>query len=212
MRRGATIQRRHRRAMTDDFSAAGFQLGGGGPNAYERCLVPEFFAPCADQLFDLASPAPGQRVLDVACGTGIVARRASATVGDDGVVVGIDVNEGMLDQARAADPIGTIEWQRADATALPFPDTSFDVVYCQQGLQFVPERGRAVREMHRVLRPGGRVAIATWRSLDDNPAFAEFVDVLHRQVGEKAATMIRAAFTGPDHDQIAELLSDAGFR
>jgi ubiquinone/menaquinone biosynthesis C-methylase UbiE len=126
------------------------------------------FAPCATQLLDLAAVEPGERVLDVACGTGIVARRAAARVGAGGVVAGSDVNEGMLEVAAATaiDLPVRIEWHRADATALPLPDGAFDVVCCQQGLQFVPDPPLALREARRVLTPGGRLALAVWRGID----------------------------------------------
>ena len=135
----------------------GFQLEGTGPQAYERYLVPAFFDGCATQLLDLVPAAPGQRVLDVACGTGIVARRASGQVGGEyGTVVGVDVNEAMIQVARMVPAAGTITWHTADAAALPLPDAGFDIVYCQQGLQFATDRSGALRETHRVLRRGGR--------------------------------------------------------
>jgi len=189
----------------------GFQLEGHGPGAYERYLVPAFFDDCAAQLLGLAPAAPGHRVLDVACGTGIVARRASAQVGGEGTVVGVDVNEGMIEVARAVAAPGTISWDTADAAALPFPDASFDVVYCQQGLQFVTDRPRALREIRRVLGHGGRAAFAIWRGLEHNPAFAAFVETLQRHAGDEAAAMMRGPFTLPDRSEIRELVLGAGF-
>jgi len=152
------------------------------------------FAPCATQLLDLAAVEPGERVLDVACGTGIVARRAAARVGAGGVVAGSDVNEGMLEVAAATaiDLPVRIEWHRADATALPLPDGAFDVVCCQQGLQFVPDPPLALREARRVLTPGGRLALAVWRSIDHHPVFAAFVRALERHAGPGTAAPLRA--------------------
>jgi ubiquinone/menaquinone biosynthesis C-methylase UbiE len=190
----------------------GFQLEGHGPQAYERYLVPAFFDGCARQLLDLAPPAPGQRVLDVACGTGVVARRARAQqAGGGGTVVGVDVNESMLEVAGKVPAAGPIAWHRADAAALPFPDAAFDIVYCQQGLQFVTDRPAALREIHRVLGPGGVAAFAIWRALEHSPAFAALVQVLQRHAGDEAAAMMRAPFAWPDRDAIRDLVVAAGF-
>jgi ubiquinone/menaquinone biosynthesis C-methylase UbiE len=190
----------------------GFQLEGQGPQAYERYLVPAFFDGCATQLLDAAPPGPGQRVLDVACGTGIVARRAAAQLaGGSGTVVGVDVNEAMIEVARKLPATGTITWQTADAAALPLPDAAFDIVYCQQGLQFATDRPAALREMHRVLRQGGRAGFAIWRGLEHCPAFASFVQVLQRHAGDEAAGMMRAPFGWSDRGEIRDLVEAAGF-
>ena len=171
------------------------------------------FAPCATQLLDLAVVGPGERVLDVACGTGIVARRAAARVGVGGVVTGSDVNDGMLEVAAAAatDLPVRIEWHRADATALPLPDGAFDVVCCQQGLQFVPDPPLALREARRVLAPGGRLALAVWRAIDHHPVFAALVRALERHAGPGTAALMRAPFAGPGREELRRLLSETGF-
>jgi ubiquinone/menaquinone biosynthesis C-methylase UbiE len=171
------------------------------------------FAPCAAQLLDLAGVEPGERVLDVACGTGIVARLAAARVGAGGGVVGSDLNEGMLEVAAAAatDLPVRIEWYRADATALPPPDGAFDVVCCQQGLQFVPDPPLALREAWRVLTPGGRLALGVWRAIDHHPVFAAFVRALERHAGPETAALMRAPFAGPGREELRRLLTEAGF-
>jgi SAM-dependent methyltransferase len=189
----------------------GFQLSGQGPYGYEHYLVPAFFASCAEQLLEFAPVTPGQRVLDVACGTGVVARRASARAGVAGTVVGVDVNAGMIDVARTVAAAGTITWQTADAAALPFPDAAFDRVYCQQGLQFFADRPGTLREMHRVLAPGGRAGFAVWRALEHSPAFAAFVQALHRHAGEEAAAMMRAPFGWSDRNELRSTVIGAGF-
>jgi ubiquinone/menaquinone biosynthesis C-methylase UbiE len=203
----------------------GFQLDGGGPLAYERYLVPAFFSPCADLLLGRAAAGPGERVLDVACGTGVVARRASGRVGGGGQVVGVDVNPAMIDfaksvaavgsavPARSAVPAGSaaIEWRLGDAAALPLPGGVFDVVCCQQGLQFFTDQPGALAEMRRVLAPGGRLALAVWRSIDHHPAFAAIVRALDRHVGVEAAAMMHAPFSGPDREVLRQLLDDAGY-
>jgi ubiquinone/menaquinone biosynthesis C-methylase UbiE len=193
----------------------GFQLEGHGPQAYERYLVPAFFDGCAAELLALVPPASGQRVLDIACGTGIVARRASAQVTGDGTaagtVVGVDVNEAMIEVARTVPAAGTITWHVADAAALPLPDAAFDIVYCQQGLQFATDRPDALREMQRVLGPGGRAGFAIWRALEHSPAFVTFVDVLQRHAGDEAAAMMRSPFGWSDRNEIRDLVLAAGF-
>jgi ubiquinone/menaquinone biosynthesis C-methylase UbiE len=137
-----------------------WQMAGNAAEVYERALVPAVFAPWAPMVVALGDPKPGERVLDVACGTGVVARVASQGVGPAGTVVGLDLNPGMLAVAAssAAGQAATgapIRWQEASATKMPLPDASFDIVYCQLGLQFFPDRAAALREMHRVLAPGG---------------------------------------------------------
>lgn len=189
-----------------------WQVAGEGPaSAYEKYLVPAFFTGCAEQLLELAEVKPGERVLDVATGTGIVARLAAARVGDEGAVTGTDVNEGMLAAAAAAGP-GEVEWRQADVADLPFADGSYDLVTCQQGLQFVTDHRGALHEMRRVLSPEGRVAIAVWRGIEVNPAFVAVVDVLDRYVGTDAGMILREPFAGPDRADLHRLLTAAGFR
>lgn len=124
--------------------------------------------PWVRRLVDVAALRPADHVLDVACGTGFVARKAAEHVGTGGRVVGIDLNTGMIEAARAtADGRDTIEWRTGDAAALPFADASFDVVLCQQGVQFFPDRLQGLREMNRVLRQGGRLAFTVWSAITD---------------------------------------------
>jgi SAM-dependent methyltransferase len=192
------------------MSRQAWQLEAQGPQAYERYLVPAFFAPCADQLVDAAAVVPSERILDVACGTGIVARRAAARVGSAGAVTGLDLNEGMLEVAAGTQP--AIDWRRGDVAALPLPDAAFDVALCQQGLQFFPDRAAALGELRRVLAPGGRVAIAVWRSIEHNPAFVVLTEALERHVGADPADLLRSPFAAGDPEQLRALLCGAGFR
>lgn len=191
----------------------GWHLEQSVPHAYESYLVPALFAPWAERLVQLAAPQPGERVLDIACGTGIVARCAAAAVGADGSVVGVDRNARMLDVARAASvhahpPIG---WRAGDATDLPFPDGAFEIAFCQQGLQFFADPALTLREMHRVLVPGGRVALAMWRPIQHSSGFALLAEALERHAGADAAAVMRAPFAGPDADALRQLVTDAGF-
>jgi ubiquinone/menaquinone biosynthesis C-methylase UbiE len=177
---------------------------------YEEWFVPAVFAPLAREVIDRTEVPAGARVIDVACGSGIVARIVAPLVGPEGRVVGLDFNQAMLANARrAADAERLdIEWREGSAEDLPFEDGVFDLVFCQMGLQFFPNRSRAAREMHRVLGPGGQVVVSTWRGLDQNPFFAAFEQAVRQQVGSPA---IEIPFSMGDPNVVAELLQDAGF-
>jgi SAM-dependent methyltransferase len=186
-------------------------LGGSQPAAYQRYLVPAIFAAWVDDLLNLAAVGIGSRVLDVACGTGVVTRTAAERSGVSGYVVGLDINRDMLAVARSIPVAGKgIEWREGDAAAaLPFPDHTFDAVVCAQGLQFFPDRLAGLREMRRVLVANGHVALGVWRAIDYNPGFAVLSGVLATHV---AAGMVDAPFTLPDAEQLRQLLAEAGFR
>lgn len=189
-----------------------FQLEAAGPAAYERYLVPAFFAPCADELLSNAPPRPGERVLDLACGTGIVARRAARFVGR-GRVIGVDVNPAMISFAQSAsqNPTPPIEWRTSDAHCIPVEADTIDAACCQQGLQFFSDPPGVMRELRRVVAPGGRLLLAVWRTLEHNPGFGVLADALERHVGHEAAEMMRAPFRGPDRDELREWLTSGGF-
>jgi ubiquinone/menaquinone biosynthesis C-methylase UbiE len=194
-----------------------WQVSGSAPEVYEEQLVPAIFAPWAPLVVDLAHPRAGDRVLDVACGTGIVARTVAERVGPAGAVVGVDLNPGMLRVARtrcspSRHGVAPVEWQEASADNLPFPNASFDVAYCQLGLQFFSDRPAALCEMHRVLVAGGRLPLMVWRSLGESPGFAVLADALERRVGPAAAAIMRAPFSLSDADELAALVRDADFR
>lgn len=192
----------------------GWQLEDTSSEAYERYLVPDLFAPWADQLIERVDLRPGEHVLDVGCGTGIVARRAAPKVGDGGAIVGIDLNEGMLAVARqsSARIRPPIEWRLGDAADLPFENGAFDVAFCQQVLQFIPEPGTALREIGRVLAPGGRLGVGVLRSLEFNPAYALLADALAAHVGNEAAEIMRSPFPDWDASDLRALLQESGFQ
>ena len=183
---------------------------GNPPANYERFFVPAIGAPLAADLVRLAALGPGERVLDVACGTGVVARLASQQVGATGTVVGLDVNAGMLAVARTATPPDLrVEWHEASAEAMPFPDASFDVVLCQMGLQFMPDKPAALREMWRVLGRGGRLLLNV-----PGPTprlFAIMGEALARHVGAEAAGFVNHVFSLHDTAEIQDLVTGAGF-
>lgn len=191
-----------------------WQVAGDAASIYERALVPAVFAVWAPLVVGLGVPRPGDRVLDVACGTGVVARLAAQRVGPAGAVVGLDLNPGMLAVAAAAPhAAGTaaITWREAPATSMPFSDAAFDVVYCQAGLQFFPDRPAALREMHRVLAGGGRMGLMVWRGIRHSPGFDALAAALEQHVSAAAAGVMRAPFGLADADELHALMAGAGF-
>ena len=177
------VARLHYRVMSSIESSETFQIPLEAAEAYEEAFVPAFFAQWAPVLCDAAGVTAGQNVLDVACGTGIVARTAADLVGAPNVV-GVDLNEAMLTVARRVRP--DIDWRQGDAGALPLPDLAFDAVLCQMALMFFPERATALRETGRVATAGGTVAVLVPSALDVQPAYGPLVDMAARHAGGHA--------------------------
>ena len=178
-------------------------------NAYEALHVPALFAEWPPRVLDAIGLKDGDRVLDVACGTGVLAREAASRVGESGHVWGVDLNPGMLAVAASLAP--AIEWRQADATSLPFSDEAFDAVASQFGLMFFPDRRQALREMARVLARGRRVAVAVWDALDNSPPYPIEVGIIARAAGERAADALRAPFALGDRAALGTLFDSAGF-
>jgi SAM-dependent methyltransferase len=196
--------------LGDAMAADGAELDENTAAAkkYEDFFVPALFRQWASRVLDAAGVGAGDRVLDVACGTGVVAREAAVRVGLSGSVAGVDIGEGMLAVAEQLAP--TIDWQNAPAEDLPFEDGSFAAVVSQFGLMFFTDRSKALREMMRVLAPGGRLAIAVWASLDRIPAVATEVEILERIGGADAGEALRAPFVLGDADTLRKLADEAG--
>lgn len=192
---------------------AQWQVAGSAAEVYEHELVPAVFAPWAPRVVGLANLQPGDCVLDLACGSGVVARTAAEEVGERGAVVAADLNPGMIAVARSL-PVQrgvAIEWREADAGALPFADQAFDAVLCQLGLQFFADRSTAMREMYRVLRPGGRVVVMVWRGIERATGFAVLAAALELHIGPEAASIMRAPFSLGDAEELTSLIAAAGF-
>jgi SAM-dependent methyltransferase len=185
-----------------------FQVPLDAAEAYEATFVPALFADWAPHVVSAAGVGAGQSVLDVACGTGIVARAALERVGPGGRVTGLDLNGAMLTVARRREP--AVDWRQGDACDLPFADGSFDVVVCQSALMFLPDRAGALREMARVVASGGTVAVQVWRGLDAQPAYGPLVAVAARHAGPEAVRLLGSYWSLGDPDAVRALFEAAG--
>lgn len=195
------------------MTAGGWQLEEGSAAAYERYLVPVFMDPWAQNLVKAVAPSESDRVLDVACGTGVVARHAASRLGPGGEVTGVDLNPSMLAVARevAAGTVPAIHWEEASVDDLPFSDARFDVVLCQQGLQFFPDKVAALAEIRRVLQAGGRLGLSTVRSLEHQPGYQILIESIRRHVGVEAAEVVGSPYTLGAAGEVRRLLEKAGF-
>lgn len=185
---------------------------GTAAENYQRHFVPTIATPVSADLFRTAGLQPGERVLDVACGTGVAARLAAEQVGTTGSVTAIDFAPDMVDVARTVpSPAGPpIEWHVGDAAALPFPDEAYDVVLCQMGLMFMQDRPAVLTEMRRVLVPGGRVVINTPGRI--HRAFEVMEEAIVEHISLELGGFVRAVFSMHDPDAVGALLADAGFQ
>lgn len=179
------------RAVPADAAAG--QVSLAAAEVYEAFFVPALFGQWPDRLLDAAGVQLGTRVLDVGCGTGVLARAAADRVGEGGHVAALDVNAGMLAVARRAP--ARVDWRQGSASDLPWPDGSFDHAMSQFALMFVDPRSSAVPEMARVTRPGGTVTVATWCRIEESPGYAAMVELLDRLFGGEVAAALLAPFT-----------------
>jgi ubiquinone/menaquinone biosynthesis C-methylase UbiE len=187
---------------------SGWQLSNDAPTAYTRYAV-HIMEPWTDELIREGLCKTGDRVLDVACGTGFVASRVNLVSKAECKIVGVDVNEAMLNTARKNT---LIEWHLGSVTELPFVDASFDVVLCQQGLQYFPDRPAAMKEMARVLAPGGRVSLNVWGALDRQVFHSAIVSGVAAFFGAEATTAFDSAFSLNTVDELRGLAGDAGLK
>lgn len=182
---------------------------------YEDVLVERMFDPWGARLLDQVGASSGAAVLDVACGPGTVARLAARRVGSGGSVTGCDLNAAMLAIAEAKPAVETgasITYVECPADSLGALDASFDVVVCQQGLQFFPDRVGAVREMRRVTRPGATLGIAVWCEIERCPPFAAIAAALGEVFGEDVAGRYRNGPWGfPDAEALRTEVEAGGF-
>lgn len=186
-----------------------WQLEGSTAELYQRYLVPAITTKWAEDLVARAQPRREEAVLDIACGTGVVARLAAKTAGH---VIGLDLNDGMLSVARSVPSEGApINWIEGSALDLPFPPHNFDVVLCQLGLQFFPDQRRALREMRRVLKVSGRAALSIYSPIERTPGANAFVLALEDVIGIDASRIKRGEHSFADPAQLEVLLKDAGF-
>lgn len=175
---------------------------------YETLFVPALFQQWAPRVVRAAQLEPGHRVLDIACGTGILAREALIHVAPFGRVCGLDMAPGMLEVAKRLAP--ALDWRQGQADALPFSDQTFDRVVSQFGLMLFPDPSKALQEIIRVLNPNGRFAVAVWDALEQMPAYAEEVALLERCAGQQAADALRAPFALGKQDQLKDLAFRVG--
>lgn len=198
--------------MSPQDTISGWQLDAAGAESYERELVPLFFGPWAEELVAAAGVREGDHVLDAACGTGAVARHAAAIVGPLGSVTAVDVSPAMLAVARRSAQLDEpIAFELADVTDIPLADVAMDAVLCQQGLQYFPDRAAALRELHRVTRPGGRLAVSTCRGLDHQPAYRILTEALRYHVGAEASAIIASPYGLGDPGELGSLLRGSGW-
>ncbi|CAN5855314.1 methyltransferase domain-containing protein [soil metagenome] len=198
---------------TDQGALHNFQVRGSVPMAYESHLVPIIFKPWAHRIVEAVGVNPEDRVLDLACGTGIISRTVAARPGWSGSLVAADVNPAMLEVCRqtTAEAGIDVDTHQAAAEALPLPDADFDVVVCQFALMFFDDPSSAVAEMARVLKPGGRLALSVFRSPQHCPGYDHFATAVRRHIGEEAATMVTSPFAFDNAEGIRSLLKQAGF-
>ncbi len=185
-------------------------FAGSIPENYDRYLGPYIFEPYAIEMA-ARIPADSRRLLEIACGTGRVTAHLRRML-PQAELIATDLNPDMLAIARRRLPAADILWQTADVQELPFEDAGFDTVVCQFGLMFVPEQAKAMREMYRMLKPGGRLVWSTWDRLENNPSF----DIANRTVAtyfpDDPPRFFQLPFSLHDEQLLLALAQDAGMR
>jgi ubiquinone/menaquinone biosynthesis C-methylase UbiE len=186
------------------------EYSGTAAELYQSFFVPAIATPVSGELLRTADLRAGERVLDVACGTGVITRTAAEQVGHTGTVTAVDVAPDMIEVAKSTPAAGApIEWHQADAASLPLPDDSYDVALCQMGLMFMEDTTGALAELHRVLTPGGRVVINTPGRIQ--PLFEAMEQAIVEHIGPELGAFVSAVFSMHDPSTLAGLLGDTGF-
>jgi ubiquinone/menaquinone biosynthesis C-methylase UbiE len=188
----------------------GWQLSGDGPSTYEKYVVPAYTGTWAKEIVNRSCIQKSEKILDVACGTGLVARTVSELFNNDSFIYGIDVNEAMLKKAFEMNK--DINWHHGDVAEMPFSENSFDVVICQQGLQYFSDRSHAINEMRRVLVNRGRILLSVWRPIQFSPFFATLCKALEQYVNTNAAATLSSAFAVGNREELRILFNKAGFK
>jgi len=189
---------------------SGFQLEGNAAVLYEAQKVPSMFAPLADATIDAITISKDDTIIDLACGTGVLARKVRSKLGSHTRIVGADLNESMIQVAKSLNDSGSepCEWQIADVCDLPYEDGTFSLVMCQQGVQYFPDKVRAMREVRRVLNEEGRISLTVWC---ENSIFIQSVsERLSENVSKEVGRKALAPFSY-NAELLAPILSDIGF-
>lgn len=179
-----------------------------GAIAYEELWVPALFGQWSKIVATEAKLELKHQVLDIACGTGVLAQEVASRLSTPGQVTGIDSNPGMLSVAMEHNR--EIQWEQGPAENLPFQDQHFDIVLCQFGLMFFSDRVKAVQEMARVLKPGGRMLVAVWDALENIPAYSKSVSTIEKYGGSKAREALNSPFELGDKDVLRSTFNEAG--
>ena len=192
--------------MSDNES---WQVDTSAAEIYEEKLVPALFGEWTAHCVEAAGVKAGDHVLDVACGTGVVARAVASIVSKTGSVVGVDKNEGMLAVAQRVCP--DLEWRKGDVEELPFENDTFDAVICQAALMYFPNPEDALKEMRRVAKPDGVVVVQVWGELKDSPCFVKLIELIGKHIGDRAHAILAAPFVLSDKDALKSMFEIAGF-
>jgi ubiquinone/menaquinone biosynthesis C-methylase UbiE len=202
-------------ASQQEWSASFAKASTSAMSFYDEIMVPRWFEPWAQFLLDKVEPESGQAVLDVACGPGTVTRLAAQRVGPKGKVTGCDLSPAMLELARSKsslDASASIDYLECPADALSVPDDTFDLVTCQQGVQFFPDRSAALGEMRRALRHSGKLGIAVWCAIEDCPPFRALANALEQVLGRDVADAYKGGPWGlGDSATLSRLAIESGF-
>lgn len=205
-----TDPRRGPVAKSGHMATETFQISAKQAEAYEARFVPALFRQWVEPVLQAAAVRPGDRLLDVACGTGVVARAAAERVAPDGSITGVHLNPAMLAVARRIAP--EIDWRQGEVVALPFNENVFDVVTCQSAIFFFADPTGALGEMGRVTRPGGRVAVQAFSSVSAQPAYGPWVDIVARHAGPDAMALLGTYWSHGDLEIMRRRCADAGLQ